>query len=390
MKIAKIEHMQANAGFRRACFLKITTSDGLVGWSEFCEHTGTAGVTSVIDALGSLIIGMDPLRIEQIAAFLHGRTLQARGGINQHAIAALTNALLDIKGKALNVPVHSLLGGSLRDRLPLYWSHCGTYRVRHSKILKLPPLRNFDDIAALGKEVRQRGFKALKTGLLDFDGRTLSNFSPGFAHTPGWPELNVDRRVLHTLERQLEAFASGAGPNVALMVDVNCHFKTEGFLEVARTITPFKLLWLELDTDNASALARVRSEARCPVASCETLYGRRGLLPFLEAGAIDTAIIDVTWNGYLEAIKMAEMAAVFEINVAPHNYCGGLLGDVMSAHFAAAVPNLRIVEYDVDDVPWKADFLTHPPSVEHGEMIVPQRPGWGTEVDENAIRAHPV
>ena len=390
MKIAKIEHMQANAGFRRACFLKITTNEGIIGWSEYNEHTGTAEVTGVIAALGALIVGMDPFQIERIAAFLHGHTFQARGGVNQHAIAALTNALLDIKGKALNVPVHGLFGGAFRDRLPLYWSHCGTYRVRYSDMLKLPPLRNFDDVVRLGEEVRRRGFKALKTGLLDFDGQTFSNFSPGFGHTPGWPELNVDRRVLNTLERQLQAFADGAGPDVSLMLDVNCHFKTEGFLEVARAVRRFHLLWLELDTSNSSALERVRSAAECPIASCETLYGRCELLPFLDGYAVDVAIIDVTWNGYLEAIKMAELAATYNVNVAPHNYCAGLLGDVISAHFSAAVPNLRIVEYDVDDVPWKAEFLTHPPVIEDGEMIVPQRPGWGSDVNEDAVRAHPV
>ncbi len=86
---------------------------------------------------------------------------------------------------------------------------------------------------------------------------------------------------------------------------------------------------------------------------------------------------------------MAELAATYDVNVAPHNYCGGLLGDVMSAHFSAAVPNLRVVEYDVDDVPWKAEFLTKPPVVENGEMLVPQGPGWGTDINEAVVRAHP-
>ena len=388
-KIARIEHIHGDAGFRRACFLKTTTDDGIVGWSEYSEHTGTAGVTGVIAALGELLIGMDALAVDQVAAFLRARTIQAGGGVNQHAIAALTNALLDIKGKALGVPVHSLFGGPYRARLPLYWSHCGTYRVRHAGLFDAPPLRNFDDVARLGEEVKRRGFKALKTGLLAFDGERFSNFSPAFAHTPGWPEVNVDRGVLAMLARVLTAFREGAGPDVALMLDVNFHFKTEGFLAVARTVEPFDLLWLELDTFDPQALARIRAAARCPIASCEALFGRRGLRPFLEAGAADVAIIDVTWNGYLEAMKMADLAETYEVNVAPHNYCGGLLGDVISAHFAATVPNLRIVEHDVDDVPWKAEFLTHPPVIEQGEMIVPQGPGWGTDVNEAAVRAHP-
>ena len=75
-------------------------------------------------------------------------------------------------------------------------------------------------------------------------------------------------------------------------------------------------------------------------------------------------------------------------NRCPPHGCGAL-GDVMSAHFAASVPNLRIVEYDADDVPWKAEFLTKPPVVENGEMLVPQDPGWGTNINEAAVRAHP-
>src|SRR5688572_3150600 len=104
MKISGIETLHADAGFRRACFVKLMADEGIVGWSEYGEHVGTAGITGVVHALGELIVGMDPLGIERIAAFLRGRTIQTSGGINQHAIAALLNAALDIKGKAFGVP----------------------------------------------------------------------------------------------------------------------------------------------------------------------------------------------------------------------------------------------------------------------------------------------
>jgi galactonate dehydratase len=129
--------------------------------------------------------------------------------------------------------------------------------------------------------------------------------------------------------------------------------------------------------------------ASCPIASCEALYGRRGLKPFLDAGAADVAIIDLAWNGYLEATKMAALADLHEVNVATHNYCGGGLADVISAHFAAAVPNFRIGEYDEDDVPWKPEFLKQEVVVENGELVVPQGPGWGVEVDEDFVRSRP-
>jgi L-alanine-DL-glutamate epimerase-like enolase superfamily enzyme len=388
MRIARIETLQADAGWRLACFVKISTDDGIIGWSEYGEHTGTAGLGHVIAALGGLLIGRDPLAIEQIAALLRGRTIQASGGVSQHAIAALTNALLDIKGKALGVPVHALLGGALRDRIPVYWSHCGSYRIRHAALLGVAPLRDDDDWARLGEEVRQRGFRALKTSIMPLRDGGFANFSPGFAHTPGWPELNPDRGFIASLHRQLTALRAGAGPDTELMLDVNFHFKTEGFLAVARAVEPHGLMWLELDSDDPLALAHIRRASRCAIASGEAFLGRRALQRLLDAQALDVAIIDVVWNGYLEASKMAALAEAHEVNVAPHNY-GGPLADIMSAHFAASIPNLRIMEIDIDDVPWRHDFVTVPPRIEDGALLLPTGAGWGTEVNEATIRARP-
>lgn len=389
MKIIKIETLHADAGWRAACFVKITTDAGLVGWSEYGEHFGTAGVTGVIHALGELLIGLDPMGIERIAALLRGRTIQASGGINQNAISALINALFDIKGKALGVPVAALFGGALRDRVPVYWSHFGTYRVRNAVLMEKPPLRGFDDWARLGEQAREQGFRGIKTGLVSQSETGFANIGPGFAYTPGYPELNLDRSLLATLDRQLTAMREGAGADMEIMLDVNFHFKTEGFLELVRALEPHQLAWLELDTYNPAALARIRAAARFPIASLEALFGRANLRPFFEAGAVDVAIIDLIWNGYLESIKMAGLAETYDVNVSTHNYCGGVLSDVISAHFAAAVPNLRFVEYDPEDVPWKPEFLTEPLLVQHGNLLVPQGPGWGVDVNEDFILRHP-
>jgi L-alanine-DL-glutamate epimerase-like enolase superfamily enzyme len=96
------------------------------------------------------------------------------------------------------------------------------------------------------------------------------------------------------------------------------------------------------------------------------------------------------WNGYLDAIKMADLCAAYDVNIATHSYAGGGLGDVVSAHLAACVPNLRIMEYDVDEpAPWKKDFLSDPLRVENGMLVTPMKPGWGVEVNEATIKAHP-
>src|ERR1700745_1171549 len=114
------------------------------------------------------LIGLDPRPVQSIDSLLYVRQVQAPNGVNQRAIAAIENALLDIKGKALGVPVYELFGGPVRTRIPVYWSHCGTYRVRNNDMVGELACRTYDDIAALGAEVKRKGFKALKTNILAF------------------------------------------------------------------------------------------------------------------------------------------------------------------------------------------------------------------------------
>ena len=262
MKLAKIEDLHCDAGWRTFSFLKLTTDDGLVGWSEYTEADGSRGLTGVIYGLADPLIGQDPRPVQQIASTLWVRQVQAPGGINSRAIAAIENALLDIKGKALGVPVYELFGGPVRERIPVYWSHCGSYRVRNHELVGVPPLRNYDDISELGAEVKRRGFKALKTNILPFDGEKLTNFGPGFGRSPGYPELNVDRKTLQSVRDLLSAFRNGAGPDMGLHLDVNYHFKTEGYLQIAKAVAPFDMTWLEIDTWDPQSLALIRRGVR--------------------------------------------------------------------------------------------------------------------------------
>ena len=387
MKIASVESLHADAGQRAFDFLKITTDDGLVGWSEYNESFGGPGVSTVIERLAPIIIGKDPRAYESLVALMYAVRRQASGGIAQQAIGAIENALLDIKAKALGVPVYELLGGPLRDRIRLYWSHCGTYRLAWSKEMQLPPLRTLDDVVKAGREVVARGFTALKTNVFVL-GQDPYLHSPGFARRGCFPELNAERAMLKGLRDELAAFREGAGPDVDILVDLNFNFKTEGFLKVARAIEPFDIFWVEIDTRDAKALHYIRSHTTIPVASCECLFGRRDYRPYFENAAVDVAIVDTPWNGVAESVKIAAMADAYEINVAPHNFYGHL-ATLMNAHFCAVVPNLRIMEIDPDVVPWYDELVTHPPEIRDGHLILPTRPGWGTEINESAVGAHP-
>jgi galactonate dehydratase len=388
MKIERVETLRADAGWRMFSYLKVSTSDGIIGWSEFNESFGSAGLADVIEKLAPVLIGRDPRRFEQVTQHLHVLTRQSRGGINQQAIAAIENALLDIAGKAYGVPVCALFGGPVRERIPLYWSHFGTYRVRNHALLGVPQLRTYDDMARHALEVKERGFRALKTNIARSAGGELRSFTPGFGRTPGWPELNWDNALTAGVTRQLMAIREAIGPDMGLMLDINFHFKTEGFRRLAQAVAPANLTWLEIDSHDAPSLALIRRDAPCPIASCETLHGRREFKPYFENYAQDVAIIDVIWNGLAESLKIAAMADVYETNVAPHNFYGHLCS-MISAHFSAAVPNFRIMEIDLDSAPWRDEFYDTVPVIENGELVVAMRPGWGIEVNEKAVRARP-
>jgi L-alanine-DL-glutamate epimerase-like enolase superfamily enzyme len=125
-----------------------------------------------------------------------------------------------------------------------------------------------------------------------------------------------------------------------------------------------------------------------PLASLESLHGRRAYLPYLQAGAVDFAVIDVVWNGIAEAVRIASLAEAYEVDVAPHNF-NGPLADLMSAQFCAAAGNVAIMEIEGDDVPWKSALLDRAPRIEAGQFHIPDAPGWGAEPDEAALAAHP-
>lgn len=388
MKITSIKDLHADAGWRVFSFLKIETDAGIVGYSEYNESYGSKGLTGVILKLAETLIGADPRPVEKISSRLYAMTRQASGGLIQQAIAALENALVDVKAKALGVPVYELLGGPVRERLRLYWSHCGTYRLHHADVMGVPPLRGLDDVRDLGAHVHDQGFTALKTNIFVFGDNGPTLYMPGFGRSLGSPELNPTPEVIAALDDQLGAFREGTGDGVEFLLDLNFNFKTEGYIRLARALEHHGLMWVEIDSYDARALGHIRRATRTPVASCESLFGRRQFKDFFENYAMDVAIVDVPWNGILESVKIAAMAEAYEVNVAPHNFYGHL-SSLMSAHFCAAIPNFRIMEIDIDDVPWKDDLVTEPPHIDSGELVLPSGPGWGADINEEAVRRHP-
>ncbi len=382
-----MECMHADGGFRSLDFLKISTDEGLVGWSEFNESFGGRGVTSLIEHLAPLLIGNDPRPYESLIASLYAVRRQASGGVVQQAIGAIENALLDIKAKALGIPVYEMLGGPVREKIRLYWSHCGTYRLAWPDEMQIPPVRSLSDVVELGREVVRAGFTALKTNVFILDENPRLH-SPGFFRGEGFPALNAERSVVAAMCDQLAALRDGAGSEMDILVDLNFNFKTTGFLQMARSMEPYDLFWVEIDTRSPEALHYIRSRTSIPIASGECLFGRRDYKPYFDHESMDVAIIDTPWNGVAESLKIASLADIHEVNIAPHNFYGHL-ATMMNAHFCAVAPNFRIMEIDLDTVPWHDDLVTVLPSVDDGYLTLPAGAGWGTEVNEEAVRAHP-
>lgn len=387
MRITKLECLHADAGFRNFDFLKISTDEGLVGWSEYNESFGGMGITALIENLAPVIVGQDPRAYEALVGQMYAVRRQSSGGAVQQSIGAIENALLDVKAKALGIPVYEMLGGPVRESIRLYWSHCGTYRLAWPDEMGIPAVKTLEDVVGLGKEVASRGYSALKTNVFVLDDNPRLH-APGFMRGDGFPELNAERSVIRAMCDQLTALREGAGPDVDVLVDLNFNFKTEGFLKMARAMEPFDLLWVEIDSRSPEALAYIRQGTTIPVASGECLFGRRDYKPFFDRQSMDVAIIDTPWNGVAESLKIAALADIYEVNIAPHNFYGHL-ATMMNVHFCAVAPNFRIMEIDQDLVAWHDELVTVQPQIENGHLLLPTGPGWGTEVNEEAVRAHP-
>ena len=150
------------------------------------------------------------------------------------------------------------------------------------------------------------------------------------------------------------------------------------------------MTWLEIDTWDPQSLALIRSKAApCPIASLESVCGRRAFRPFFDAYAQDVAIIDVIWNGFLESIKIAAMAEAYEVNLRAAQL---LRPPVFRPSARVSVPWFRISglwRSTSTASSWRDELFINAPEIENGELILPTGPGWGVEVNEAAVRAHP-
>ena len=357
MKIVKFEDFHVDCGWEIYSFLKISTDEGLTGWSEFREHR-RPGIGAAIRGMSELLIGQDPRAISKIDAMLYSFTRTVPGGLNQNAAGAILNACLDIKGKALGVPclravrrrgarAHAgLLVALRRDPRALR----GILRRQGDR----PRRRCAKSATSWRPRARRASAATRRSSAICSCSTRRAAASTRRAPRAGRviPSSTCPSRCSTHCSPSSPRCGKAPGPSVRIAVDLNFNYKAEGFRRIAKKVEPFELMWLEMDIYEPAALAAIRQSTTTPIASLETILGRRTLRPYLDAHCVDVAIIDPQYNGVPEALRMAAMCDAYEVNVASH-YFAGPLSAIICAHFAAVIPNLRISEYDVDEVPWK-------------------------------------
>jgi L-alanine-DL-glutamate epimerase-like enolase superfamily enzyme len=288
------------------------------------------------------------------------------------AIAGIDTALWDIKAKALGVPVYELFGGPYQEKIRAYWGHAGLYRTRIADLMKIPHIRNLDDVHAMGKEIVSKGFTALKTNIM------LS----------GEPDQTSLQDNVAILKKIVSTFRDAVGDKVDIAVDINATFNNNGFSTVARAMEPFELMWLEVDSNDPAALLELKKSTRIPICSGGILSTSKAFDPFLTMRSMDIANVEVAGCGFTEARRIAILAETRELLITPYN-AGSHLLTFMTSHLCASVPNVKIMGMDIDAAPWKDDIVTDVPDIKDGYIHIPRKPGLGVELNEKEIAKHP-
>lgn len=358
MKIQAIETIVSWAGLRNWLLVKITTDTGIYGWGEGTLEGKENTVAACIQEVGAILKGADPLEIERHWQVMVRHGFWRGGAVLNSAVAALDQALWDIRGKAWSVPVYKMLGGPARDRVRVY-THVGNY----------DPDRIVDD----AQRDIDDGYTAMKTG-------SWADLAP----------LSESERLAVYTER-IARLRESVGPAIDIMVDDHGRGRSASAARLVHALQPYGLLFLEEVTqpDDIEALAILRDiSPRMNLATGERLYSKWDYRPLLERRLVDVIQPDLCHaGGITECKKIAAMAEAYYVQVAPHNPQGPV-STAAAAHLAMAIPNFLILEYDRQDEYRKNALMTSWP-VESGYLHVPDLPGLGIEFDENVLQANP-
>ncbi|MEU4361820.1 galactonate dehydratase [Promicromonospora sp. NPDC023987] len=357
----KITSMTTFALPPRWLFLKIETDTGIVGWGEPVLEGRAASVAAAVEELSDYLIGKDPRRIEDHWTVLYRAGFYRGGGIHMSALAGIDQALWDIKGRALGVPVHELLGGQVRDRIKVY-SWIGGDRPAET--------------AAQAKAAVERGFSAVKMN--------------------GPEELQyVDSRdKVEKVVANVAAVREAVGPNIGIGVDFHGRVHRPMARVLLDALRPYHLMFVEepVLSEHVDGIADVLRNSATPIALGERLYSRWDFKDVITSGVVDIIQPDLSHaGGITEVRKIAAMAEAYDIAVAPHCPLGPvalaacLQLDAVAYNAVIQEQSLGIHYNTSNDL---LDYIADPTvfAYEDGSVAIPQGPGLGIEVNEEYVR----
>jgi galactonate dehydratase len=371
MRVTAVRHWEVDFGFYNAIYLRIETDEGVVGESEVAMRRRTRSVAALVEELGEYLVGEDPTRIElhwehmYRDAFLGGTLLLV-------GISAIDIALWDLAGRATGVPVHRLLGGRFRDRIPIY---C------HARAGATP-----EDFAAVVRDCIDRGFRAVKTTLPGFYSKWTSvhHERPAPIAARHTETEILPASIWRTMAEWFAAARDVGGPDLQIMIDCHGRLSVANAIRLCEALEPYDLLFVEEPTpfERPDWLREVSQRTSIPIAAGERWGAHHTSAPFIESHAVAVAQPDVSLCGGLTpARKIASMAEAHAIGIAFHNPFGPLTS-AATMHLAATIPNLLISECMADPAQqalWPR-YTDDPPLIEAGEWVVNDRPGLGTTI----------
>lgn len=364
MQITAIEPLVLHVNHRGDwLFVLVHTDAGITGVGEASHSGSDALAVAALAHYDQQLRGSDPRAIEAAMQ----RMLRLDGGrAAQTALSGVEQALWDIVGQELGVPVHRLFGSALRDRLRLYANINRHVRDRSP--------RGFAQAAA---QAADEGFTAIK--LAPFDELNRPDHirtGPLAAWRPG-----VER---------VRAVRAAIGDRVELAVDCHGRMDASEALIVAAELADCRLFWYEeaVPDTQLDDLAMITSRVPMPTASAESIFGMAGFRPFLTRRVVDVLMPDVKHDGGLTITKaIAAAAEMQQLLIAPHNPAGPW-ATAATAQVISTVPNFYILEYAWGEVPWRADLLQPAERIEDGHLVLSQEPGLGHRLNPAVVAAH--
>ena len=361
MRITGIETYLCHAVRTNWTLVKVLTDEGLYGWGEATLEGKEKAVEAAIHELDRYLIGQDPFQIERHNAYMYETPFWRGGPVLGSAIAGIDQALWDIKGKALGVPVYELLGGATRDRIRYYAN--GWFRGAQT----------VDDYARAAQDAVALGATALK----------WDPFSDG--------GLFIDTPTIQAAVDCVAAVREAVGPLVDLLIEVHGRLSPANAIRVAKKLEPFDPFFYEepVPPEHMDELALVARSTSIPIASGERMFSKHEFRRMFEQHAVAYCQPDPCHaGGITEMKKIAALAEAYHVGFAPHNPNGPIATRVCQ-HLDAVCPNFVIQEWIPVDVPWR-DELTYG-NVEYadGYMALPKGPGLGVEINLDVLKEHP-